>query len=252
VTLALGKGGISQRIAILIAAVLALGLVSIAPPAYVIAGVVGVAAAVATLRYPTVGFCLLGISVPWGSSYTVTVTSFPITPTDLLVALLGFAWLVHVVTWRDNPFRGRPWIVFVGIFIAAIALSTSQSADVHASEREIVKWLELATVYLAGTTFIRSRRQVELIIAAIVSGGASQALLGFVQTGLSLGPASFSAQRFLLRAYGTFDQPNPYAGYLNLVLPLSLAMVLIGPRNRQRAGYLAATVAIVAAIITPL
>jgi O-antigen ligase len=229
--------------------VCALGLVAIVPPLYVLGAVLAVAMALAVLRSPTVGFCLLGISVPWGSPYTVSAGSFPITPTDLLVGLLGFAWLVRKVTWRENPFGEAPWIAYVGIFVGAIILSSSQSLDVRASEREIVKWLELATVYLAGTTFIRTKKQVEVIIAAVVVGGVSQALLGFAQTGLSLGPAAFAAQRLALRAYGTFDQPNPYAGYLNLVLPLSLAMTLVGPRGRQRLWYAVGTILIFTAVL---
>jgi O-antigen ligase len=249
VTLTLAQSWAARRGLIAMVVVCALGLLLTAPPLYLLAAGVVAVTALAVLRYPTVGFCLLGISVPWGSPYTLNVGSFPVTPTDLLVALLGFAWLVRIVTWRLNPFGAAPWIVYVGLFLAAIALSMTQSLDVRASEREIVKWLELATVYLAGTSFIRDRRQVHLILAAIIAGGVSQALLGFAQTGLSLGPASFAAQRLALRAYGTFDQPNPYAGYLNLVLPLSLAMVLVGPRDRLRAWYGAATVVMAAAVL---
>jgi O-antigen ligase len=249
VTVALAQNWTARRGLLGAATVLAFALVWAVPPRNLLAAVLATVGGLAVLRYPTVGFCLLGLSVPWGSPYTVSAGSFPITPTDLLVGLLGFAWLIRIVTWRVNPFVEAPWIGYVGIFLGAIMLSTSQAADLPASAREVVKWLELATVYLAGTTFIRSGRQVQVIIAAVVAGGVSQALLGFAQTGLSLGPAAFAAQRLALRAYGTFDQPNPYAGYLNLVIPLALAMVLVGPRGRQRVWYALSTLLMVAAVL---
>src|SRR5919206_660191 len=55
----------------------------------------------------------------------------------------------------------------------------------------------------------------------------SQALLGIGQTVVHFGPDSF-ARGFVLRASGTFEQPNPFAGYLNLTLPLLFAGVVTG------------------------
>ena len=42
-----------------------------------------------------------------------------------------------------------------------------------------------------------------------------------------------------MRAYGTFQQPNPYAGYLGLTLPLAFSVALWGVetlRDRARAA----------------
>lgn len=248
-TLAMRPSWPVQQAAIALGTFLALVLVLGAPPVYLVGAVLAAGAAVAVLRYPVAGFCLVGFSVPWGSSLTVTAASFPVTPTDLIVALIGFVWVVRLVTVREHPWRNAPWFPYVVLFISVIVLSASQATDVKASEREIVKWLELATVFLAGTTFLRTRTSVEMVIAAIVLAGVSQALLGFIQSGLSLGPASFANQRFLLRAYGTFDQPNPYAGYLNLVLPMALAMGLLYPSRRGKTLYLFAAAGIFGAVL---
>jgi O-antigen ligase len=61
----------------------------------------------------------------------------------------------------------------------------------------------------------------------VVLAALSQALLGIGQTVVHFGPDSF-ARGFILRASGTFDQPNPFAGYLNLTLPLLFAGVVTG------------------------
>lgn len=204
------------------------------PPLWV-AAAIGAAVLVALiLRYPLFGFGLLAFSVPWGSGFTPGGSSFPISSTEVIVAAIGTAWIASAIVFRTNPFDSGPWLPYVGLFLAAILLSVSQASDTHASLREVLKWAEMTVVYLAAVSVLRTRRQVGIILAAVIAGGVSQSLLGFVQFALNLGPRAFAAQRLFLRAYGTFDQPNPYAGYLNMVLPLALALALVGPAGRWR------------------
>ena len=58
---------------------------------------------------------------------------------------------------------------------------------------------------------------------------AEGAALGLYQFVFRAGPAGFLLfdGRFL-RAYGSFRQPNPYAGYLGLVLPIAYSLLLWG------------------------
>ncbi|GAC1473752.1 MAG: O-antigen ligase family protein [Chloroflexota bacterium] len=196
-------------------------------PLWVLATLICVIGALATLRFPLCGLVLLAFTVPWGSTVTATVGGFPLTPTEPIIALLASVLVVHAVVTRSHV-SSMPWMPWVLLFVVAICLSATRSVDLHASEREIVKWLEVAVVYGAGCTFVRTRRDVHVVVAALTIGAVSQSLLGFFQSLLSAGPASFAAQHLFLRAYGTFDQPNPYAGYLNLVLPICVAIALVG------------------------
>jgi O-antigen ligase len=69
-----------------------------------------------------------------------------------------------------------------------------------------------------------------------------------VQAILALGPAAFT-HALLLRAYGTFDQPNPYAGYLNMVLPFALAITIRTDSRRERFWYGLSAFLIVTAVL---
>lgn len=198
--------------------------------------------ALVILRYPIVGVGLLAFSVPWGSALTLPGVPAQLTPTELLVVLLGGVLLVHAVAERSNPLKRAPWWPYIALFLLVIALSATQAVDTAASAREILKWAELAIVYLVVATFVRAERDVLAVLAAVIAAGVSQAFLGFVQLALNLGPAAFAAERALLRAYGTFDQPNPYAGYLNMVLPLALALAIWGPSGARRWSSLATAV----------
>jgi O-antigen ligase len=55
--------------------------------------------------------------------------------------------------------------------------------------------------------------------------GSAEATYGAVQFVTGSGPGTFELQG-ALRAFGHFDQPNPFAGYLTTMLPLALCMAL--------------------------
>ncbi len=73
------------------------------------------------------------------------------------------------------------------------------------------------------------RRHLPWLVGAILLAGVTQGLLGLYQFLFRVGPEGFLlfGGRFL-RAYGTFRQPNPYAGYLGLVLPIAFSLTLWG------------------------
>jgi O-antigen ligase len=236
------------RLSLAISTLLALLTVALAPPLYLAPAAAGLIAIAVTLRYPLVGFGLLAFSIPWASGYAVSISSFPISPTDLLVAAIGVAWLADATIRRRSLVSTVVWTPFMLMFVAVIAVSASQATDIHASLRELVKWLELLVIYLAGARFVTGRPQMRFLVACLVAAGVSQAILGYIQFAFQLGPAAFVHGRFL-RAYGTFDQPNPYAGYLNMVLPLALSMAIFARSARERFWYGLACLALAGALL---
>src|SRR5256714_2159949 len=65
------------------------------------------------------------------------------------------------------------------------------------------------------------------MIVLVCLAGVTQAFLGYLQAFFDLGPQTFIRDTSL-RVYGTFDQPNPFAGYLNMPLSIALALALLG------------------------
>ncbi|HLB12883.1 MAG TPA: O-antigen ligase family protein, partial [Dehalococcoidia bacterium] len=125
-----------------------------------------------------------------------------------------------------------PWIVWpLGLFMASMALSLTNSSSLGLGLKELAKWLEfLAVLLLVGNT-VRERGQALLIVGAVLAAGALAGLHGWYQFALRDGPASFLVADTFLRAYGFYGQPNPYAGYLLSVLPLALALLLVAGRE---------------------
>jgi O-antigen ligase len=219
------------------------------PPLWAAIGVCGLAAVLVTLRWPVAGLVLFVFSVPWGGGFPVPLAGAPVTSTELIVAALTAAWLVSGVVERRLPLGTRLWTPYLILFLAVIGASMTQAVDLHASMREVLKWLEMTLVYLAACWFLRSRRDLHIVIAALALAGVSQAMLGYIQFGFHLGPQAFAVRGNFIRAFGTFDQPNPYAGYLNMVFPLALTMALGGGTRAGQPLYGVAALLMAGAVL---
>src|SRR5262249_33318021 len=90
---------------------------------------------------------------------------------------------------------------------------------------------------LATAAAVQTERQLRLLVMALCAAGAAEASIGIAQFITRTGPPSFAIGPFL-RAYGTFGQPNPFAGYLAMVLPLALSLAFAwgNPLPRRRAA----------------
>ena len=181
---------------------------------------------------PQIVLYLLPWCVPWGSLDYIDIGPLRVNSADILVLILALVWLVHVTFpayfGQREKFDVPVYLILAMlIFLVCMILSIKVAINVKDSLKEISKWLEVLVIVLLGSQYIRTRRQIWLIIALGCSAGITQAIFGYLQYSLNLGPQSF-IRAASLRVYGTFDQPNPYAGYINLPLSITLALTFLG------------------------
>lgn len=212
---------------------LVVAVVLAAAPLPVLAALAGLAVVVAIIRWPVLGLYLLAVSVPLQSLRTVKVASLNFSSTEVLVLLTSVAWITSVLVRRERVLRPAPLVVPLLVFLAAIFLSFLQASDLTLSFKELIKWLELLAVYVLAANVLRGRDQIRVLVVVLVGMACAEAAYGLVQFVTRHGPPSFLIRGRFLRAYGTFDQPNPFAGYLNLTLPLAVALFLAS-RGGQR------------------
>lgn len=189
-----------------------------------------------TILRPRVALYLMAFAVPWGSLDYLSLGGLRQNSADLLVVFLAIGWLV---SWGLPPYRhsaGRDreqgqvpayLVAAMLLLLAAMLLSLTAATNLKDSLKEIAKWLEFLVLVLLGTQYLRTRRQIWLLVVVLMAAAISQALAGYAQAIFNLGPSSF-VRSYSLRVYGTFDQPNPYAGYLNMTLVVALALLLLG------------------------
>ncbi len=196
------------------------------------AAVAGGAAALLVLLHPVWGLVALIPLIPFSSLISLQVGGFNVGGMESLLALILFAWLLRMAVRHEivipHPPLLLPWLLWLG----AILLSWLGVLSLGDALTETIKWLEMLALYLFMAATIE-RRHLPWLVGALLLAGTAQALLGLYQFVFRAGPPGFLLfdGRFL-RAYGSFRQPNPYAGYLGLVLPIAYSLLLWGLANR--------------------
>ena len=171
------------------------------------------------LRYPWLGVLLLVASVPaqdfgalqiGGQSLTLTRAMFPL-------ALLGY--LIALIVGAERV-RGSRVLVPYLVFVSIVVISSASASSMAAVGSEIGRWLTafIAFVVLLHFLIDSSRKRLLALVSVMALGGVFQATYGVTQSIFAIGPDSFRVGDEGSRAFGTFGQPNSYAGYLEMVL----------------------------------
>jgi O-antigen ligase len=181
-------------------------------------------ALVAFLR-PFTAFPLLALSIPLGSIREIGIGPARVGLTELAVVLVAGVWLARRLVLREE------WRGFGPIFVPFLALygamlvSILQASSLEHSLKELLKWGEVLLVYLILCTSLREK-EVPWVIGGLLLAGLVEGLVGVYQFFTRTGPEHFVVMGRFMRAYGHFMQPNPFGGYMGLVMPLALALGL--------------------------
>ncbi len=188
-------------------------------PAWALAG--GLVGAMLLVRWPWLAWSALGLALPFAASYAVG----PVRGSDLLLAGTLVLWFADGVR-QDRVFL-RPHSVagWVAIYAGVLLLLVPRAVDLREAAAEVVKWTEVLAVVLVLPQALRPRHR-PWVVAGLLAGATLQAALGIYQFVGGIGPPHFQVLGRFMRAAGTFRQPNPFAGYLGLTLPVAVSLAL--------------------------
>jgi O-antigen ligase len=228
-----------QLIATSVAIVVIALMVALLPLTYAMLAMAGLAIGVLILLRADVGLWLLAVLVPFGSLRPITFSGMSLTATDFMVMLVLASWLLRGLARRD--LRIYSWSILAPLicFLAIVMISAINAVSMTATYKELLRWAELLAIYVVASNHLRRRWQIYALITAILASASAESLLGIYQFFTRTGPESFLTGGYL-RAYGTFEQPNPFAGYLEFVLPIALCLVvlsLFGLRKNQAKSF---------------
>ena len=227
---------------IAIAIVLALAIVRLPLPAA--AALVAVPfVLLLTFAYPLFGLGVALVLGPLGALEGIVLGSSRLDSGQIALMLTLAAWIGSSLARRRLGIPvttfNLPWLLFVLI----AALSLLDTISIALGLVELLKWLEIALIVwlvldIAGRTESGYPTVMRLILTMLLFAGLIQAVIGIWQFGLrGSGPEHFMVLGRFYRAYGTFEQPNPFGGYMNLAAMLALGTVmglLAAWRERRR------------------
>lgn len=173
---------------------------------------------------------LLILIIPFSNLFAITLDGVKIGGMELVLGFSLTAWFLKLIANASATgsitIKSGPLLWAFGLFLASVSLSWLVTFSLGATLVETAKWIEMAALYLFVVNALPWGK-LPGVIVAIILAGLAQAMLGLYQFIFKVGPEGFLLfEGSFLRAYGTFAQPNPYGGYLGLVLPLTLSLTL--------------------------
>jgi putative inorganic carbon (HCO3(-)) transporter len=220
--------------------------VALLPALLVVGGIVGVAFVGALLARPRLALYSLAFTVPYQGLAEVRIQGANVTATEAVIGLLLVGWGTARAANRVPAPRLSPLTAAIGFLLSLLVLSCAVAPNLTLSAKELVKWSEVATVIVIGQSLLSRQRDRATLFWALTAAAVSQSVYGLMQSTLLWGPSHFMIWPWLLRAYGSFEQPNPFGGYLGLHLPLVVSVAAFGSTGRWSRGPAMACAAIIA------
>jgi putative inorganic carbon (HCO3(-)) transporter len=178
---------------------------------------------------------------------------------QLLLLVTLSAWILHGVLRRRIIIHKTPLNVAFAIFLVIGLATLVPAKSLSFGLKEVIKWVEMWLVMQmvldlsvvqgeglakGGSNVRRVHRRFDVrwLMAMLLIAGLSQALVGIWQFALrGDGPEHFMILERFYRAFGTFQQPNPYGGYMGMAASLGIGattgtLFALAGRLRRRQG----------------
>lgn len=195
----------------------------------------------------TLALVLLGAVVAWfvpAAMVAVVIVTVPIQDLVVLpfvagsltltqIALFGLALGWGLGFWRRTIWLDGIFWWFVAI-LGALSFSLIAAAEVGPWAEELYRWAAAALFYLVARSVLRDGTAIRVALWGIVVAVCGASSFGIGQVIASNGP-DHMIDGGVLRAFGAFGTPNPFAAYIEFTVPMLLAIVLVGLHARHRA-----------------
>ncbi len=245
----MGKAGV-VFFAIAIGAMVGL-LIAAASPLYVVAGLAGLGVATALVVNMQVGllaFVTVATLLPY-AVIPLPIGGVRLTFIDAILTALLLMWLVRLLVRPGTKLESVSWgwlvVLFICLAITSYTIGTGYSTSPEAT-RLFLKLINSVLLFFTVLNCVRSKVQLQQIVAGLIFGGAVAAVIGIILFALPKGEATRwlmllrplgyyqsggDALRFIAgteteRAIGTSVDPNVFGALLMLCLVLAVSQLL--------------------------
>jgi len=224
----LRRSGITQPgVFIGVLALVVIGSLAIAvlPLEMVMGSAIVLAVLIGTVLESGIGLIVTLLVGPWAAWLNTYYPGLlPIDAGQIMFALTLIAWSLGGLARREFTIPKSPLSIPLLIFTGWAAVTMLWAPDLKLGLTEVVKWIEIVLA-MWFTIDLARRRGIQWIVVAVVLTMMLQAIIGIYEARWrGSGPLGFRLSEGVYRAYGTFEQPNPFAGFIGLGLPIVLAL----------------------------
>lgn len=216
-----------EVVGVLLAAVIA-ALININPAVNLATAVILVLLVAVVLIYPIAAFPVLLIIAPLRTLIaTESIINLPLDIGQITLALLLITYLISRVAQHKSlklKFSTPLTTSFI-LFLGITGLSALNAISFSGWLAEWLKWLQMFVIISVITTWIRARDWKWLIFGLALAGVANS-LIGIYEFLGGSGALHLLINNRFFRAFGTFGQPNPFGGFMGLVIPIALMLML--------------------------
>ena len=207
--------------------VIALSLViAVMPPMVAVTAILMVAWFALAVTEPLFALAFAIILGPTKALYAAALPNEWIDLGQIGFVIIAVSWLLRGLAKRELKIPAITILIPFAIYLLAITLSftVNQVRAPGASLNEWLKWIEMLITAIIVVDSV-GRKKLGWLVAIIIASGVLQTMSGVWEWGFrGIGPAAFRIFGNTYRAYGTFEQPNPYAGYLGMIWTVAIAV----------------------------
>ncbi len=199
--------------------------IALLPVTTVIAIILMAAVVIGTLLEPGLGLIVTLIAGPWAAwMNTYYPGLLPIDAGQIMVGLTLGTWVLGGLARREFIIPRSPLLIPLSLFAGWAAITMLWAPDLSFGLPEVIKWIEIILVMLLAID-VAQRRGMTWILTGVFATTMVQALIGIYEARIrGTGPLGFQLSAGVYRAYGTFEQPNPFAGFVGMVLPIAITV----------------------------
>ncbi|GAA5529594.1 O-antigen ligase family protein [Herpetosiphon gulosus] len=183
----------------------------------------------------------VGLSLTVATVMLQELLSFPLglTATHVIGIMALGAWLLYGMAQRKIIIDTTllvPWSLFLMALLLSAGLTEYNAVD---ALKQVVRWFMAFLAFVVTVATITTPKRAIGLIAVMFTVGVIEALIGIQQYRVGAGPFAIGET---VRAYGTIGKPNTFAGFLELMWPMTLSVALgllwFWWQQRQRWHYL--------------
>jgi O-antigen ligase len=184
---------------------------------------------------PLLGLAAMLLFAPFGAFEDRMWGSRVLDSGQLLFLLTMTAWLARGMARREVRLRLSPVHLPLALYVGVGLLSLLDALSLPAGFRELLKWVEIGLLMAVAGDMLRTSSLMarvvpadspwrpRLLLGLLLLPGLSQAAGGIWQAVLrGSGPDHFLVAGRFYRPYGTFDQPNPFGGFVAMTACLAI------------------------------